>query len=220
MSDTEDLQKNSVQSLIDRIRDQGVKAAQDEAARLVRDAEAKAAKLLADANAEAERIKAEATAVGQAEHAAGLETLKLSARDTMLQLKAQVSAEFESFVRRLVTDATCDVDLIRSLVLVLAGHAVDEFIQDKNIQILINCSLATGEVDASIRDSSRASILALSTEMLRKGVELIPADGFQGGARVRLVDEQLEIDLSDAAISRMLSERLLPRFRRILEGIE
>jgi V/A-type H+-transporting ATPase subunit E len=56
--------------------------------------------------------------------------------------------------------------------------------------------------------------------MLRDGVELIPANGLHGGARVRLVGEQLEIDLSDVAITHLLCQTMLPRFRRILEGIE
>lgn len=211
---------NTVQNLIDRIRDQGVKAAEEQAARIVRDAETKAAKILADANAEVTRLRAEAAAEREADYAAGLEALKLSARDTVLQLKARVSGEFESFVKRLVTNATCDEDLIRSLVLVLAGQAADEVIKDKDIKILISCAMETGLVEESLRERGKRNILALSTQMLREGVELIPADGFQGGARVRLKDEQLEIDLSDAAITRLLSNSMLPRFRRILDGIE
>lgn len=211
---------STVQSLIDRIRDQGIQAAREEAARIVREAEAKAAKLLADTTAECARLKAEAAAEKAAELAAGQEALRLSARDTLLHLKSQVSAEFEGFVRRLVTDATADAELIRSLVLVLGGMAVDEFIRDKNIQILISSALLTGEAEEGLRERGKQTILALSTQMLRQGVELIPDDGIHGGARVRLVDENLEIDLTDAAITRLLSQSILPRFRRILAGIE
>ena len=38
-----------VQGLVDRIRDQGVLAANEKAAKIIRDAEAKSAKMLADA---------------------------------------------------------------------------------------------------------------------------------------------------------------------------
>jgi V/A-type H+-transporting ATPase subunit E len=37
---------------------------------------------------------------------------------------------------------------------------------------------------------------------------------------VRLVQDKLEIDLSDRAIARMISQRLLPRFKAILERAE
>jgi V/A-type H+-transporting ATPase subunit E len=211
---------NGVQDLIDRIRDRGVAAARTEAEQILRDAEARAAKLLADCTLECQRHRTQATAAIAAEQAAALEALKLSARDTVLHLKSQVSAAFEVFVRRLVTDATADEDLIRALVLVLAGHAVDEFIQDKDIQVMISGALLTGEAEESLRERSRQNILALSTGMLREGVELIPAEGMHGGARVRLVADHLEIDLSDTAITRLLSQSMLPRFRRILDGVE
>jgi V/A-type H+-transporting ATPase subunit E len=56
--------------------------------------------------------------------------------------------------------------------------------------------------------------------MLREGVELLPDSSISGGAKVRLVNEQMEIDLSDKAIAKMLADRLSPRFQAILAGIE
>jgi vacuolar-type H+-ATPase subunit E/Vma4 len=56
--------------------------------------------------------------------------------------------------------------------------------------------------------------------MLRAGVELIPSSDIEGGASVRLVKDKLEIDLSDKAISKLLYQRILPRFQAILEGSE
>ncbi|HEB78592.1 MAG TPA: hypothetical protein ENI90_08700 [Methylothermaceae bacterium] len=209
-----------VQDLIDRIRNEGVKQAREEAERIVREAEHKAAKLLADAKEEARQLQEETHQEIEAERAAAIEALKLSARDTVLHLESQVFAAFERFVQRLVTKATCDECFIRSLVLVLAGHAAEEFIHDKDIQIHISEAILTGKSDDKLRESGKQTILSLSSDMLREGVELVPADDVQGGARVRLVEDQLEIDLSDKAVSRLLSERLLPRFRAILEGIE
>lgn len=217
---TEAKTSHGVQDLIDRIRDQGVEAAQKEAARIVRDAEAKAAKLLAEAQAESARMREQAERDIAADQTAGIEALRLSARDTVLQLKSRLSKEFEVFVRRLVTKATQDEELIRALVLVLAGRAVEEVIHDRDIHILVSKVILTGTPDEELRAHGKEGILALSSDMLREGVELIPSDGIDGGARVRLVDEDLEIDLSDQAITRLLGERLLPRFRRILEGAE
>jgi len=37
---------------------------------------------------------------------------------------------------------------------------------------------------------------------------------------VQLVNEKLEIDLSDQAISRMIAQRMIPRFREILKGAQ
>jgi V/A-type H+-transporting ATPase subunit E len=197
-----------------------VEAAEKEAGRIVCEAEAKAAKLLADARTECARMREQAEKDIAAERTAGLEALRVSARDAVLDLKAQVSKSFEVFVRRLVTKATRDEEIIRELVLVLAGKAREDVIGDKDMHILVSKALLTGKPDDELRAHGKDIILALSSDMLREGVELIPTDGIDGGARVRLVDEDLEIDLSDRAITRLLSERVLPRFRRILEGAE
>ena len=209
-----------VQGLVDRIRDQGVLAANEKAAKIIRDAEAKSAKMLADAQREVEQLREKARIDIEANRAAALEALKLSARDTMLQLKAKVSSEFEVFVQRLVTSATRDKQFIKAIVLVLASHVEKELIGDKEIQILISESILTGQPNEKLGEHTKQIILGLSSEMLRAGVELIPSTDIEGGASVRLIKDKLEIDLSDKAISKLLYQRILPRFQAILEGSE
>jgi V/A-type H+-transporting ATPase subunit E len=209
-----------VQNLVDRIRDQGILAANEKASKILRDAEAKSAKMLADAKQEVDRLRETTRIEIEANHAAALEALKLSARDAMLQLKAKVSSEFEVFVQRLVTSATRDEEFIKTIVLVLAGHVQEELIGDKEIQILISDLILTGKPNEKLGERGKQTILTLSSEMLRAGVELIPSSDIGGGANVRLVKDKLEIDLSDKAISRLLYQRMLPRFQAILDGGE
>ncbi|MEI6269312.1 MAG: hypothetical protein WCP01_10560 [Methylococcaceae bacterium] len=211
---------SGVQNLVDRIRDQGILAANEKANKILRDAEAKSAKMLADAKLEVEKLRETARLEIEADHAAALEALKLSARDAMLQLKAKVSSEFEVFVQRLVTSATRDEEFIKTIVLVLAGHVKEELIGDKEIQILISELILTGKPNEKLGERGKQTILSLSSEMLREGVELIPSSDIQGGANVRLVKDKLEIDLSDKAIASLLYQRIMPRFQAILEGYE
>lgn len=211
-----------VQSLVDRIRDQGVQAANEQADKILRDAEAKSAAMLAEARSEIAQMREQARVDIESNRIAALEALKLSARDAMLQLKSKVSSEFEVFVQRLVTSATSDEQFIKAIVLVLANHAEKELIGDKEIQILISESLLKEQPNENetLRERSKQTILTLSSEMLRAGVELIPSSEIEGGARVRLVKDKLEIDLSDKAVAKLLYQRILPRFRSILEGHE
>ncbi len=211
---------SGVQNLVDRIRDQGILAANEKANKILRDAEAKSAKMLADAKLEVEKLRETARLEIEANHAAALEALKLSARDAMLQLKAKVSSEFEVFVQRLVTSATRDEEFIKTIVLVFAGHVKEELIGDKEIQILISELILTGKPNEKLGERGKQTILSLSSEMLREGVELIPSSDIQGGANVRLVKDKLEIDLSDKAIASLLYQRIMPRFQAILEGYE
>ena len=116
-----------------------------------------------------------------------------------------------------MVSATRDEQLVRNVVLVIAGRAAEEFVQDKDVEIRISKALL-GE--PTMANEAKLSILGLSTEMLREGIDLTPDDEIEGGARVRLIEEKLEIDLSDKAVAHLISQRLLPRFRSILEGEE
>jgi V/A-type H+/Na+-transporting ATPase subunit E len=211
---------SGVQELIDRIRDEGLQAAQGEAERLVREARRQADDIVARAKAEAEAAQAKARTEIEAYRAAALDALQLAARDTVLDLKSRVTSRFEEFVKRLVTSATRDKELVRSLVLVLAGHAATEFIQDKEIEVRISAALLEGQTGPVFKDEGKLAILGLSSDMLREGLELAADSDIEGGARVRLVKDKLEIDLSDRAVSRMIAQRLIPRFKAIVEGAE
>jgi V/A-type H+-transporting ATPase subunit E len=210
--------KNSsgVQELIDKIRQRGVQAAQEEAERLLRDARKQAAEILAQAKTEAETAQAQARAEIDAHRTASLDALQLAARDTVLDLKQRVMSRFEEFLKRLVVSATQDKELIRNIVLVLAGHAAEEFVRDKEIEVRISRSLLEGET--GLKEEGKRAMLGLSSDMLREGLTLAADDEIEGGARVRLVADKLEIDLSDRAVARLISQRLLPRFKAILEG--
>lgn len=208
---------DGVQNLIDRIRDDGVQAANAKAEQILRDARHEASRIVADAKTEADSLRDNAKREIENHRTASLDALQLAARDTVLQLKAKVVERFEEFLKRLVVSATRDEETVRSLVLVLAGRAASEFIQDKELEIRISKALL-GE--NTLEEEGNRVLLALSSDMLREGIQLIPDDVIEGGARVQLVKDKLEIDLSDKAISRMIAQSMIPRFRDILNGAQ
>ena len=206
---------SGVKELIDRIRDEGVQSARDEADRILSEAKAQAARIVSDAKAEAAVMKKEAQAAMEREQTAAIEALRIAARDTGLELRSAIMSAFEEHVRRLVTDVTTDGSVLRDMILVLAGRAAEDLIKGKDAAILVPSRLAD-EVSAELEEFLQRSTVAFSADVLRKGVELIPSSQVQGGARVRLVGEDLEIDLSDEALSEMMLKLLLPRYRKIL----
>ena len=210
-----DVKSSGVKELIERIRDEGVHSARAEADRILAEAKARAARIVADAKAEAAAIKKEARASMEREQTATIEALRIAARDTELELRSAIMSGFEEHVRRLVTDVTTDSSVLRDMILVLAGRAADDLIQDKDAVIFVPDRLAD-EVSAELDEFLRKSAVALSGDVLRQGIELIPSNEVQGGARVRLVGEDLEIDMSDQALSQMMLKLLLPRYRKIL----
>jgi V/A-type H+-transporting ATPase subunit E len=210
-----------VQELIERIRGEGVRAGREEAERILREARGQAASLRASAEAEAREMVERARAQIAREQAAGAEALKNAAWDAALELRGHVRASFERYVQRLVSTDLQDRDFVRSLVLVLAGETAARYVADHDAEILVSSVLA-GAAEAAlpspaIQEKIRSAVLGASGAMLREGVELLPADDVAGGARVRLVGQDLEIDLTDTAVTRLLLKHLLPRYRDIVE---
>jgi V/A-type H+-transporting ATPase subunit E len=55
--------------------------------------------------------------------------------------------------------------------------------------------------------------------MLREGVSFGVAKDNQGGLKLKLVDQEVILDMSDEALAETILEHLQPRFRALLEGM-
>ena len=214
---------SGVQALIDRIRDDGVKSARDEAERIVREAKEEAAAIVARAKNEAEETERAASARIEAEEVAARESLHLAARDTIKDLGAGVRGAFERHLKRFVSAQMSDREFVRKVILALAGKAAADSVQDRPVEILLSEELGreiAGDQadDAEAERQIREFILGVSGESLREGIEFQTAASVQGGVTVRLIGEDLELDLNDETISGFLVRHLLPRYRQILEG--
>jgi len=133
----------------------------------------------------------------------------------VLELRSRVRDRFKQHVRKLVTESMRDDDFIRSLVLVLAGDSAEKYIKDNDAQIFVDQVLVKRESSAMDEELKR-TVQWITSEKLREGIELVPASDVHGGARVQLLGDKLEIDLSEDAISELLLRHLLPRYRSVL----
>ena len=211
---------SGVQELINRIRDQGVRSAEEEAERILAEAKEQAARMIAAAEAEIEAKQSKAESKLKADEVASMASLKVAARDTGLELQSAVVSSFERQVKRLVSNFTMDGKFLKALVLVLGGHAAEKYIADKDVQIFVSRFALGEEQGPEVEERAREAALAISSDMLREGIELVPSADIEGGVRVRVVEDNLEIDLSSEAISKLVLRHLLPRFRAIMSGAE
>ncbi|MEQ8765673.1 MAG: hypothetical protein RL885_17245 [Planctomycetota bacterium] len=211
---------HGVEELITRIRDEGVQAARTEADRILKDANERAARLLREAKAEIAAERERARRELDTDRAAAIESLNMAARDTALELRTRLVAAFERSVRSLVTLELKDEALVRDLVLNVAGR-VREHVADRPVQVELAAALfADGGAETEAGERLRGLVHGLTAKTLREGVELIPSDEIHAGARLRLVGEDLELDLTDEALSTLFLEHLLPRFTEMLRGSE
>jgi V/A-type H+-transporting ATPase subunit E len=217
---------SGVQELISRLRDEGVKAGREKSEQILREAHEQASRIVADAETQAEEILCKARSEIEREKAAALESVRIAIRDTELKMEAEVKADFAAHVRRLVSVEMSEKKFLRQMILAIAGLAAGEKVcGDKPVEILLPKDLfETDEKRTKLtekgQDRLRHIVLGISGDMLREGIDLKPSEDISGGFRIRLVGEDLEIDLSDRAISDLLLHNLLPRYRAIVRGVE
>ncbi len=215
---------SGVQELINRLRDDGVKAGREQADQVLRDSQEQAARIVAQAKAEAADMLDKARAEIETERAAAHESLRVAIRDTELKMEAELKADFAAHVKRLVSVEMRDVEFLRQIILASAGLAAgDKACGERPVEVLLPENLFKSDEKGTRlteegKDRMRHLILGITGEMLREGVELKPSEDLSGGIRIRMVGEDLEIDLSDKAISELLLTFLLPRYRAIVTG--
>lgn len=215
---------SGVQDLIDRLRDEGVAEGRARAQQIVEEAERRAAWTLRQAEEEAERIKREARQEAERLRAAADQAIRAAGRDAILDLKAELTARFSARVEQLVGQAMDEPEVLRDLILAVAGRVREgeRLEAAERLQVLLPArtpDLAELRRHAGEGGDPLARLtIGLSAADLRDGVEIGVGD--QGrGIRLRLVDTDIAIDLTDEAVADLLLEHLLPRFRALLEGI-
>jgi len=224
MTDTHPV-SSGVQELIARLRDEGVEAGEEKSEELIREARERAAKIVAEAKAEAEEVLEKGRAELAREQVASREAFKVAIRDTRLELGEELKAVFASHVRRLVSAELEDRDFLRKLLLTIASRAAASIPEDQPLEVLVCQDVieSSDECKAVSEDSKEALrhfVLGVSGEMLREGLELKPSDTMEAGIRIRLVGEDVQIDLTDKALSDLILKHLLPRYRNIVDGVE
>lgn len=215
---------SGVEELIEKLRQQGVEKGQHEAEALVEEAEHRADWLLSQAKQEAEQIVSKARKEADKLKQSGEDALKIAARDMHLEVRETLSHSFTDQVERLVAQQMDNAEFMRSLIISLVAKAShDHGIADAgDIELLLpDDYIGLDELRRNPKEYREGKlsqfVQSLAAEQMRDGVSF---DLHQGkGIRVRLQGEEVEVDLSSEAISKLLLKHLQPRFRAIIEGV-
>ena len=117
---------SGVQELINRLRDEGVKAGREKSDQVLREAQQEASRIEAQAKAEAEEMLNKARSEIEAEKVTALESLRVAIRDTELKMEAELKTTFAAHVKRLVSVELRDVKFLRQIILAIAGLAAGD----------------------------------------------------------------------------------------------
>lgn len=215
-----------VDTLIAKLRDEGVAAGREEAERIVAEARAEAKKILDLSQTEARDHIAAAHKEADAYRSAGEAAVKTAMRDTILEMKSQLLQRFSSDLERLVSERVRDETVLKEMILALVGRVREDAKLDKEEAVeLILPEKAAGldefRKNPAELQKGRATkyVLDLTDEMLRGGLTFSGSGDLDAGVSIRLMDRNIDVDMTDKAIASLLLQHLQPRFRAVLEGI-
>lgn len=222
----EELPSRGVDELIGRLRDQGVAAGRGEAERIVAKAESEARRILEKAETKAREKLETAQRESDAYRSAGEAALKTAMRDAVLGMKSDLMDKFSADVGRLVSLHLKDPDMLKQMILEVAGRLRDDvdLENDDDLEIILPATVAGLEdLRQNPQQVSKGKlaqfVLGLTGEMLRDGVRFSGDPDMQSGIRVKVEEKDIELELTEQAVASLLLRHLQPRFRALLEGI-
>lgn len=217
---------SGVETLIARLRDEGVDSGRKKAEELVHDAQNRADWLLQQAREEADAIREQARQDAENMRASATEALETAARDTVLELHGALVARFRAQVRWLVARELDRESFLRELIMALAGRVREQQNLDEagNMEVVLPETAVGLEALRSNPESLEEGtlsyfVVAVAEQMLRDGVSITVDADQPNGLKLRLTDSGMEVDLTTDTVADVLLRHLQPRFRALLEGV-
>jgi len=185
-----------VQELLDRIKTEGIEAANAEASAMKAQAREDAAAVVSEAEVRAKAREAEAEArIATMEKAAEL-ALYQASRDAILSLRLKVQAFMEEVVR---TEAAQVFDAG------FLASALPEILKAMGSEGKGDLTVLLSEKSLKSMDAALAGRLARE---LGRGVEFRPYAGLDAGFRIAFRDSAVQYDFSAQAVASILSARM------------
>lgn len=194
-----------LKELIEKIKTDGVKSAEDKAAEIIKNAEIKSAEIIDNANKKALDIKETALTEARRSEQSGKEALKQAGRDLILEVKLQMTEIFTGLLKAGATES-------------LSGKALTEAITSviKNWKgELEDLSVLVSEKQLVEIEKELKSTLA---KEIKSGLEVKPFKGAAVGFRVSDKEGKAFFDFTDEVLADFLSRYLNTSLTEALKG--
>lgn len=195
-----------LQELIDKIKKDGVEAAEEKADDIIKSAEAKAEKIVADAKAEADKILSNAKLENERMVKSSEDAIRQAGRNLLISFRESVSRELNVILSENVSAVYSSENLAKIIVDVVEGWANKPDAED--ISVILN---------STSLESLNETITAAIKEKMLKGVTLRANDNFDGGFRIAVNNGSAYYDYSAEAVVEMLSNYLSPKVTQLLK---
>ena len=195
-----------LKNLIEKIQEEGVKAAEDKARQIEGAAKREAEAIVAKARKDAETLIQEAKKKAKREEEAGLASLKQAGRDLVIALKKEIGAVLDRIVVSHVKEALAPDETARIITTLVKNYS-----QREKADIII--SLNKADLDRI----EKALIRELKDET-KKGITLRPSEDVKAGFTISYDGGKSHYDFTDNALAEYIGAELKPKLAEMLKG--
>lgn len=193
-----------LKGVIEKIKEEGVAAADREAAKIIQNAEKKSADIIASANKEKETIMADAAGEAAKLKENSEKAVKQAVRDSEIALRSRLEDLLKEVTREEVSK-TMTPDVLKEIIIKLITLCRKE--GDFDVEVLLSA------------EDKKALDEALGTafkEELKKGVTLKASPSIEKGFRIGEKNKKLYYDFTDDAVSETLNFYLNKKVKGII----
>ncbi|QVL56688.1 MAG: V-type ATP synthase subunit E [Simkaniaceae bacterium] len=201
-----DTGKEKVKKICEVLRKETLDPAKKEGDQIIAKARADAEKIIEDAKSEASRIHDEAKRKIEEERNVFQASMNLAAKKSVDTLKQEIEKKlFNPELSELVTEKMKDPKVVAELIGAIISGLEKEGIEG-NLKAIISSAVG---VDAVNKELTKGIIEKLKSKSVEIGE-------IEGGAQVKIVDQNLTIDMSDEALKSLLASFVRDDFRSVI----
>ncbi len=193
-----------LQELLDKIKNEGVKAAEAESARIREEAEKRSRETLQRAEQQAAAIVAKAREEAARFEQTSEAAVKQAARNAILGVRQGVVGIFDAMLARETREALSGPNLAEVIVALVKAWPGKEI---PSLQAL----LPPGDLE-----KLEKGLKSRLQEEMKKGFELKPLPALEAGFRIALKDGSAYYNFTDQGIAQILAEYLNPRLAGLM----
>ncbi len=197
--------QNKIQAICKIIREDTIKPAQEESAKIIQNAEKQAEQIIAEAKKQAEQRQEEAKAAIEQERTVFESSLAQAAKQSLEVLRQKIEQRFfKENLGALIEKASADPAVVAKLISTII-HAMEKEGLLADFTIEIPKQISTQQMNE-----------LLLNEAAKNLKENIKSGDFGGGVKVKLNNKNITLDLSNEAITALLTTHVARKdFRKL-----
>ncbi len=195
-----------IKELIEKIQEQGIKAAQEEAAKIKSLADAQAQKIISEAKSESQKIIEQATLQAKKQQESVQASLKQAGRDLLISLRKEINSMLERLIKIDMYQALGAEDLVK---------IISSLIKNTQLSSGAEIIISLSQQDKEKLEKGFLKQLAQET---KKQIILKTAHAIDSGFIISFDAGKSIFDFSNQALTEYLAGSLRPELNKILKS--